>query len=562
MVYPNRPRWMRLATILAGPAANYLTAFVLMLFVLLGFGMPSKTQKIDEPVAGPAGRRGRAEGGRRARRGERPGGRRRAPDQRGHPGRRTARRSPSRSCATASRWSSTSRPTEQGRATRSASRSGPSTSGRRVGSASPPRRRSSIRTTRRSASSSGLYDMIRGKVQADLSGPIGITKQIAKAASRGAVDFLGMLILLSVYLGLFNLLPLPALDGGRAVFLGVESVTRRRVEPAHRGGRAHGGFRAAVRRAAGRQLQGHLREGVERWARAAREPGRPARRGGSAVHAGLGRRARAGRDAVPRHDPELRRPSTPATSRRAREPRWRKILAEVYGRRHRAARPGARSRRRDGGGRRGAAARFRRRAGRRRASTGSPRPACVTANLAVALPAVEGRFDLDRRRAPAGRAVRRSPGGRADRRAGPTACAPGAKAAGAGRHGHPGRAGAARDVARAAGGARSAARGGPMLVVAPCFWTGAVPGARERARLVPRRRRRRAPRTRRLQLPRAEGWPRGGRGPGRSFRCTVSGGERSFARERAIARLGLRHSRTRRAHPIGLPCVGRKRRLR
>ena len=52
MVYPNRPRWMRMATILAGPAANYLTAFVLTLFVLLAFGMPSKTQKILEPVAG------------------------------------------------------------------------------------------------------------------------------------------------------------------------------------------------------------------------------------------------------------------------------------------------------------------------------------------------------------------------------------------------------------------------------------------------------------------------------------------------------------------------------
>ena len=52
LVYPNRPRWMRLLTIIAGPAANYLTAVVLMLFVLLAFGMPSKTQKIIEPVKG------------------------------------------------------------------------------------------------------------------------------------------------------------------------------------------------------------------------------------------------------------------------------------------------------------------------------------------------------------------------------------------------------------------------------------------------------------------------------------------------------------------------------
>src|SRR6478609_195503 len=62
-VYPNRPRWMRLATILAGPVANYLTAFFLMIAVLLHFGMPSKTQKILEPVAGrPAATAGIAAG--------------------------------------------------------------------------------------------------------------------------------------------------------------------------------------------------------------------------------------------------------------------------------------------------------------------------------------------------------------------------------------------------------------------------------------------------------------------------------------------------------------------
>ena len=38
-------------------------------------------------------------------------------------------------------------------------------------------------------------------------------------------------MLLSVYLGLFNLFPLPALDGGRLVFLGYEMVTRRRANP-------------------------------------------------------------------------------------------------------------------------------------------------------------------------------------------------------------------------------------------------------------------------------------------------------------------------------------------
>ena len=38
-----------------------------------------------------------------------------------------------------------------------------------------------------------------------------------------------LLMMLSVYLGLFNLFPLPALDGGRLVFLGIELVSGRRV---------------------------------------------------------------------------------------------------------------------------------------------------------------------------------------------------------------------------------------------------------------------------------------------------------------------------------------------
>src|ERR1044071_10508949 len=52
MVYPNRPRWMRLFTVVAGPAANYLTAIVVAFFVLMCWGAPpqTKTQKSEEPV--------------------------------------------------------------------------------------------------------------------------------------------------------------------------------------------------------------------------------------------------------------------------------------------------------------------------------------------------------------------------------------------------------------------------------------------------------------------------------------------------------------------------------
>ncbi len=61
-----------------------------------------------------------------------------------------------------------------------------------------------------------------------MSGPIGMGKIVAQEAGKGAIEYLSVLMLLSVALGLFNLLPMPALDGGRLVFLVYEFVTRRK----------------------------------------------------------------------------------------------------------------------------------------------------------------------------------------------------------------------------------------------------------------------------------------------------------------------------------------------
>jgi regulator of sigma E protease len=77
----------------------------------------------------------------------------------------------------------------------------------------------------------GLYDIIRGREEADPGGPKRIFDEFAKAWQLGAVTGIKLLMLLSVYLGLFNLFPLPALDGGRLVFLTYELVTRRRANP-------------------------------------------------------------------------------------------------------------------------------------------------------------------------------------------------------------------------------------------------------------------------------------------------------------------------------------------
>lgn len=74
-----------------------------------------------------------------------------------------------------------------------------------------------------------IGQMITGKSTARLSGPIGIVSQAAERAERGLFDFAQVVWLISLSLGLFNLLPVPALDGGRLLFIGYEALTRRRV---------------------------------------------------------------------------------------------------------------------------------------------------------------------------------------------------------------------------------------------------------------------------------------------------------------------------------------------
>ncbi len=74
-----------------------------------------------------------------------------------------------------------------------------------------------------------MYEMLVGKQPANLSGPVGIARHMANAAERGAMEFLQLMMILSVYLGIFNLLPLPALDGGRVLFLGINALPIKQV---------------------------------------------------------------------------------------------------------------------------------------------------------------------------------------------------------------------------------------------------------------------------------------------------------------------------------------------
>jgi regulator of sigma E protease len=74
----------------------------------------------------------------------------------------------------------------------------------------------------------GIGQYVTGRAEGELAGPAGIVKETAKAAKSGWTDLLYFLGALSAYLGAFNLIPFPALDGGRLMFLGYEATTRRR----------------------------------------------------------------------------------------------------------------------------------------------------------------------------------------------------------------------------------------------------------------------------------------------------------------------------------------------
>ena len=75
-----------------------------------------------------------------------------------------------------------------------------------------------------------LLDMLGGKYGISaISGPVGVTVAIADAAKQSLLNLLPMMALITVNLGIFNLLPVPALDGGRLVFILFEMIFRKKV---------------------------------------------------------------------------------------------------------------------------------------------------------------------------------------------------------------------------------------------------------------------------------------------------------------------------------------------
>ena len=73
-----------------------------------------------------------------------------------------------------------------------------------------------------------LYDLVTGRYGMEaVSGPVGVTEALTEAADTGAYSFINLAVIISMNLGVMNLMPFPALDGGRIVFLLIEAVRRK-----------------------------------------------------------------------------------------------------------------------------------------------------------------------------------------------------------------------------------------------------------------------------------------------------------------------------------------------
>ena len=81
-----------------------------------------------------------------------------------------------------------------------------------------------------------LIDLMSGKFRvSELSGPVGLVQNVSEAVKIGPEVFFDIASLITINLGIMNLLPLPALDGGRIVFLIIEGIRRKPVPAKYEG---------------------------------------------------------------------------------------------------------------------------------------------------------------------------------------------------------------------------------------------------------------------------------------------------------------------------------------
>ncbi|SDY90767.1 RIP metalloprotease RseP [Tindallia californiensis] len=77
-----------------------------------------------------------------------------------------------------------------------------------------------------------LQQLIRGQADtANVAGPVGIISLVGEASRSGWIDVVGLAGLISINLGIMNLLPIPALDGSRIIFLILEGIRGKPINP-------------------------------------------------------------------------------------------------------------------------------------------------------------------------------------------------------------------------------------------------------------------------------------------------------------------------------------------
>ena len=77
-----------------------------------------------------------------------------------------------------------------------------------------------------------LADLFKGKYGLkDLSGPVGTVTVVSQSVSYGLPSFCYLFAFITINVGVFNLLPIPALDGCRFLFLAIEAIRRKPLKP-------------------------------------------------------------------------------------------------------------------------------------------------------------------------------------------------------------------------------------------------------------------------------------------------------------------------------------------
>lgn len=76
-----------------------------------------------------------------------------------------------------------------------------------------------------------IVEAFKGHAPKDISGPVGIFAVTSEAAKIGLLALINFIGVLSVNLAILNIFPFPALDGGRLLFIGIESVIGRKIIP-------------------------------------------------------------------------------------------------------------------------------------------------------------------------------------------------------------------------------------------------------------------------------------------------------------------------------------------